>query len=654
MKKLSSTKDQKIAEALEEHLRFEELLSEVSAKLVSLSLDEIDVGIRDTLSRMLNFFDADRVHLTPYLPSDINPETEYFVFRKSFDFSTKNILSDAFKTYIHRSLITGETLIVKQLSDLPDELEQDCLALEKAGIKSIVFIPLKIDDEVRYSLILSTLQKYHPWEEHHIHHIQIIGNLLSQVLNRKIIIENMTEEKAWNEAFWEQIPQILYAFDDKGRLIRWNKNAERVFGYTEQEMKGRLAESFSDPAYHKRVAEAVQKVFTSGEEQIVETVYITKTGRSFPVYGNGKLVTINGKKYLIGLAVDVTELKQAQQKIKQQLKEIQKLKEQLEAENLYLRQELNIQHAFSEIIGESNILKYSLYRLEQVAPTDSTVLLEGETGTGKELFARALHQLSRRKNKPLITVNCAAIPANLFESELFGHVKGAFTGATSNKTGRFELANGGTLFLDEVSEMPLELQAKLLRVLQESEFERVGSTKPIKVDVRVIAATNKNLENEIKEGRFRKDLYYRLNVYPITIAPLRERLSDIPILVEHFVRRFNRKFGKNIETIPKKTIEQMQRYSWPGNVRELENIIERAVILSPSSTLFVEPLRESSFDHNNEFRPLNDMEREYIIKVLEHTYWRVDGPHGAARILDMHPETLRSRMRKLGIVRPRP
>jgi transcriptional regulator with GAF, ATPase, and Fis domain len=355
---------------------------------------------------------------------------------------------------------------------------------------------------------------------------------------------------------------------------------------------------------------------------------------------------------MIGLTIDMSELKDAQKQIEMQLKEIKRLKEQLEAENLYLREELKLSHTFEEIIGESNILKHILYRIEQVAPMDTTVLLKGETGTGKELFARAIHQKSKRHNKPMIAVNCASLPVNLVESELFGHEKGAFTGAMQRQIGRFELADGGTIFLDEIGELPMELQAKLLRVLQAGEFERIGNPKTMKVDVRVITATNCDLEKEILKGRFRKDLFYRLNVYPLSIAPLRERASDIPLLVEHFVKRFNHKLGKNITKVPKKVIDRLKQYDWPGNIRELENIIERAVILSKSSALSVEPLQNGEPNVEDKFNSLADYERKYIEKVLKTTFWRIEGPKGAARILDMNPKTLRSRMQKLGIIRP--
>jgi transcriptional regulator with GAF, ATPase, and Fis domain len=405
----------------------------------------------------------------------------------------------------------------------------------------------------------------------------------------------------------------------------------------------------------KRVIKVVEKIIEDGRERQVEYDFITKSGEIIPFYyGSGKLMEIGGEQYIVGQTVNISEIKQAQEKIAEQLDEIKLLKDQLEAENIYLRHELLETDSYSEIIGESDILKYILYRVEQVAPLDTTVLLEGETGTGKELFARAIHKKSSRHDKTLVTVNCASLPASLIESELFGHEKGAFTGALQKQIGRFELANGGTLFLDEIGEIPLELQAKLLRVLQEGEFERIGNPRTMNVDVRVIAATNRNLEQEILEGRFRKDLFYRLNVYPISIPPLRERISDIPLLVEYFVKHLNQKLGKNITRIPRKVMEQMELYHWPGNIRELENILERAMILSRSSTLTVERLKTPDHASGEKHQTLADLERDYIIKVLDQTLWRINGPKGAARILDMHPETLRSRMKKFDIRRPDP
>jgi formate hydrogenlyase transcriptional activator len=335
------------------------------------------------------------------------------------------------------------------------------------------------------------------------------------------------------------------------------------------------------------------------------------------------------------------------------LSEVERLKSRLQAENIYLQNEINLEHNFENIITNSNAFKKILHQLEQVATTDSTVLIVGETGTGKELLARAIHSLSKRKNRPLIKVDCAALPPNLIESELFGHEKGAFTGAISRKLGRFEIADKGTIFLDEVGEMPLELQTKLLRVLQEREIQRIGCNQTIQVDVRIIAATNRDLENEIRMDNFREDLFFRINVFPIHIPPLRERKEDIPLLVRYFVKKYNAKFGCKIEMIPQNVIDTLQKYHWPGNVRELENIIQRSIILSNNSKLVLGDWIQKNSNGNNHasLESLEENERRYILKILKQTDWRVSGEKGAAKILNVNPKTLFSRMEKLGIHR---
>jgi formate hydrogenlyase transcriptional activator len=339
--------------------------------------------------------------------------------------------------------------------------------------------------------------------------------------------------------------------------------------------------------------------------------------------------------------------------LRKALSEIKIMKEHLEAENVYFRQENKMKNQFENIIGQSDGLKYVLYRVQQVAPGDTTILILGETGTGKELIAAAIHNMSPRKERPLITVNCAALPGNLIESELFGREKGAFTGADSRRMGRFEIANGSTICLDEIGELPLELQGKLLRVIQYSEFERLGSSQTVKVDVRIVATTNRNLEEEVRQGRFRQDLYYRLNVFPITVPPLRLRKDDIPLMVQAFVERYSRKLGKQITKIKDETIKELQDYPWPGNVRELESIIERAVILCPGSVFqLADKLEISSPILKSAMRTLEDTERSQIINILMETKWRIEGKDGAAAILGIHPSTLRARLHKLEIARP--
>ncbi|MFA8434599.1 MAG: sigma 54-interacting transcriptional regulator [Marinifilaceae bacterium] len=347
------------------------------------------------------------------------------------------------------------------------------------------------------------------------------------------------------------------------------------------------------------------------------------------------------------------ERKNAEFQLHEALKEIQVLKDKLQAENTYLQEEIKLDHNFDEIITQSKLFRKILSKVEQVASTDATVLILGETGTGKELLARAIHNISKRRDRALVKVNCAALPSTLIESELFGHEKGAFTGALARKIGRFELANEGTLFLDEIGELPLELQSKLLRVLQEGEFERLGSSKTKKVNVRIIAASNRNLEKEVDNNSFRSDLYYRLNVFPIQSPALRTRKEDIPLLVRHFVRKFGQKMGKSIDKIPLAILHKLDAYNWPGNVRELENVIERAVILSPGNTLQLDDwLPPQSLDKIAEgIGKLDDAIRQHICKTLDHCNWKVSGKNGAAQLLGMKPTTLESKIKKLGIIK---
>lgn len=351
------------------------------------------------------------------------------------------------------------------------------------------------------------------------------------------------------------------------------------------------------------------------------------------------------------------KLEEANVELAKRLKEIETLKNQLQAENKYLQEEIKLNNNFEEIVSKSKVFHRVLQQIEQVASTDATVLILGESGTGKELVARAIHNISNRSKRALVKVNCATLPANLIESELFGHEKGAFTGALERKIGRFELADGGTIFLDEIGELPVELQSKLLRVLQEGEFERLGNPKTMKVNVRVIAATNRHLQTAIEKKEFREDLYYRLNVFPIHCPPLRERKEDIPLLVKHFLKKHEGKMGKKITNVATKVLDALIDYDWPGNIRELENLIERAMILNPGNSLeYGEWLPKTNASAKNEngrpsLQRLEEVEREHIIETLKKVNWKVSGENGAAKILGLNPTTLEARMKKLGIKR---
>jgi transcriptional regulator with GAF, ATPase, and Fis domain len=372
-------------------------------------------------------------------------------------------------------------------------------------------------------------------------------------------------------------------------------------------------------------------------------------------------IDVNRLRIIGEILANAFDRKRRDAELLARLDEIRRLRDRLQAENVSLREEVHSLHDFDEIVGQSRVLRAVLAQVSQVAPTDAAVLLLGETGTGKELVARALHQRSPRSGRPFVRVNCAAIPATLVESELFGHEKGAFTGAVAARAGRFEAAHGGTLFLDEIGEFGIDVQAKLLRVLQDGTFERVGSTRTLRADVRVIAATNRDLERAMAAGRFREDLFYRLNVFPIRLPPLRERREDIPLLVWSVINRRQAGLGRHIDEVPGRVMRALESYDWPGNVRELENVIERALILSPGPTLQVEGLAAGGLARAaaptaaaSPLRRLDAVEHDHIRGVLERCGWRVNGEGNAAEVLGLHPNTLRFRMKKLGIARPHP
>jgi PAS domain S-box-containing protein len=459
----------------------------------------------------------------------------------------------------------------------------------------------------------------------------------------------LESEEQYRDLFAEA--PIGYVKEDlQSRFLTANRAALRILGLKPEEVEGTVGMSLvadtSDA--RQRVREAFASVGRGADTSGV-VLELRRKDDGRPVWVQWWSRPEPNGKYTRTVIVDITERVL-----------VEREKARLQQQNLYLREEINSVHNFEEIIGQSPALTAVLDDVRSVAATDATVLITGETGTGKELIARAIHSSSRRKEKPLIKINCAALPAGLVESELFGHEKGAFTGAIARRVGRFELADGGTIFLDEIGELPADAQAKLLRVLQEREFDRVGGTAPIKVDVRVLAASNRDLLKAVREKTFREDLYYRLSVFPLQLPPLRDRKEDIPPLALFLVNKFAARIGKRIDGIDQETMRRLIAYPWPGNVRELENVIERAVILAAGPTLdigadvlsvHVEPpacgdqIREQP-------ATLEAREREHIQNVLGQTGWVVEGPHGAARILGLHPNTLRSRMKKLGIRRP--
>ncbi|MEQ9618380.1 MAG: sigma 54-interacting transcriptional regulator [Deltaproteobacteria bacterium] len=480
-----------------------------------------------------------------------------------------------------------------------------------------------------------------------------LAEILKIYIERQKADKDMQENEERHRNLVEYSPEGIYVHMN-GKIVYINPAGARLFGAAKpDELIGKSILSLVHPDHVELVKERIRQVEEEGrpEEAKIELKFIRVDGDVIDVKASRTLITYQGKPAVQVATSDITERKRAENALKKALKEVESLKNRLQAENIYLREEIKTEYNFEEIVGEHESIINLLHYIEKVAPADTTVLINGETGTGKELIARAVHNLSARKDRPLVKVNCAAISAGLVESELFGHEKGAFTGAVQQRIGRFELASGGTIFLDEVGELPLDTQVKLLRVLQEGELERVGSSKPIRVDVRVIAATNRNLVDAVREGSFRSDLFYRLSVFPLEVPPLRDRKSDIHLLVNFFISKYSKKLGKKIEGVSKRTIDLFENYTWPGNIRELQNIIERAIVISGGPIIDIE---ESMLEQNIKIQgyqsdKLEDIERSHIKRVLNQTNWAIEGNKGAAKILGMHPSTLRFRIKKLGI-----
>ncbi len=521
-----------------------------------------------------------------------------------------------------------------------------CFAGEEVAFRSWFDLPGWANRfmDVRYSPFFSSGRK--------VSAVVVSAHDITEV---KQLEMKLKESEERFRAFMDNNPASIYIKDENDRHIYGNPAALESVGKRPEEFIGSTTRDFFPPALADRLIELDRKVLEENIARVTEEWRDSAEGDvrwrkdiKFPIKLGPE------KKLLGGIAIDITEIKQSQQELLNAYGEIERLNQKLEQENIYLREEISLQHRYHRIVGQSDVIKAVLSQAEQVATTESNVLILGETGTGKELLAHAIHNLSSRKEKPMLTVNCSALPGTLIESELFGREKGAYTGALTKRIGRFEVADRSTIFLDEISELPLELQSKLLRVLEDGTFERLGSSQTLKVDVRVIAATNRDLAKEVSQGRFREDLYYRLNVFPLTVPPLRERREDIPLIVWAFVKEYGEKMGRRIESIPRNSMQGLQRYSWPGNVRELKKVVERAVILSKGPGLHVEVPEIPESEEPKSIMTLKELEKNHIVKTLEKTKWRVSGEKGAARILDINSKTLFFRMKKLGIRRSEP
>ena len=495
--------------------------------------------------------------------------------------------------------------------------------------------------------------------------------VFNDVSKRRRAERNLNQAYADNKLILEAAGEGIYGLDCEGNTTFVNPSASAMLGYSVEELIGQpmhalLHHTKPDGSHYHKEDCPIYAAFKDGAvHHIEDDIFWRKDSTSFPVSFTSTPIK-KGDKVTGAVVVfkDVTERKQAEEKIQKAYAEIQRMTERLEAENLYLQEEINNEHDFKDIVGQSSAIKQLLQQVELVAPTAASVLITGESGTGKELVARAIHERSDRSERPLIRVNCAAIPAELFESEFFGHVKGSFTGAVKDRAGRFELADGGTIFLDEVGEIPLALQSKLLRVLQEGQYERVGDEKTKKVDVRLIAATNRNLQEEVAAGNFREDLYFRLNVFPVNVVPLRERLDDVPLLAQHFIGMLSRNLKMPEPRLTNGSMKQLQTYSWKGNIRELQNVIERAIILSQGGNLHFDlpgnDIAPTVAHHEQLEEPLIDKtpyteieriarDRQNIIQALELCDNKISGAGGAAELLGIKPTTLASRLKNMDI-----
>jgi formate hydrogenlyase transcriptional activator len=487
---------------------------------------------------------------------------------------------------------------------------------------------------------------------------QLLFNIFAARAAAELARLRMEKELADSEQrfrdLYEEAPIAYVQEDMESRFISANRAAIRILGLTPEQVPGMVGISLvpDTPEAQRRVKEAFASI-GRGTDTSGVVLELRRKDNGKPIWIQWWSKPDPSGTFTRTMFVDITERVLMEQE-----------KARLTAQNIYLQEEIKSVHNFDEIVGQSPALLEVIDKVNRVSQTDASVLITGETGTGKELFARAIHSASRRKDKPLIKLNCAALPSSLVESELFGHEKGAFSGAINRRIGRFELAHGGTIFLDEIGEVPMDVQVKLLRVLQEREFERVGGSEPIKIDVRIIGATNRDLVKAIREGKFREDLFYRLNVFPISLPALRERTGDVPLLTQFLIAKFAARVGRRIDAVGQETMKLLNRYTWPGNIRELENVLERAIILSNGPTLEIDPEifagaanRPAAVDSKPSVGisvsggTLEDVERNHILGVLAQSNWVIEGARGAAKILGLHPNTLRSRMKKLGIRR---
>jgi PAS domain S-box-containing protein len=640
---------------LEEQLGFKTLLSEISTRFINLPADRIDSNIGEAQRRVCELLHLDRSSLWQVCEGDPGKALLTHLHQPpgSPPPPERMNLRDFFP-WIGREVLGGKTVAISKLSDLPPEADRDRENVRAFGTRSDVAVPLSVGEGPVFGVLtFAVIREERSWPETTVMGFKLIAQVFANALVRKRSETALRESETRLSLATEAVGAGLWIMDVDTERVWVSPKSRELFHFApDEEIRYDSYFRAIHPGDRDRVHREVQHAIQSGETLQCDYRIVLPDGTVRWIVSRGQHYrkSTGEPERLMGLSLDITERKGMEERLTENLKEIEALKERLKMENVYLQEEIKLLVEHADIVGQSAAMKKVLSRAEQVALTDSTVLLLGETGTGKDLLARAIHNLSSRKGRPMMTVNCASLPPTLIESELFGREKGAYTGALTRMAGRFEIADGSTLFLNEIGELPLELQGKLLRFLEEGSFERVGSTKPLRVDVRIVAATNRDIEREVKDGRFRQDLFYRLNVFPIVIPPLRERLEDIPLLVRAVVKEFQKKMGKEVESIPKKTMQALQSYSWPGNVRELRNLIEHAMILSGGKTLDI-PVPKRAPSERYAAGSLEDMDRMHVMAALEKTGWRISGQGGAAELLGLKRTTLQAKMKKLGIKR---
>ncbi|MDO9581991.1 MAG: sigma 54-interacting transcriptional regulator [Desulfomicrobium sp.] len=627
-------------------------ISEISARMVKASKEELDDEIQRSLKEALQPLGVDRGGLLQVFEDSPVVHIAYAWYDDGFEPVSKEInLAERYPWAYQLIVVQGKTWAMSRIEDLPPEADVDLRSYRLLGSKSVLSIPLFLGRKISYILTVNALKEERDWPEDIVVHLRLLGEIFVSALQRRVDDYALLEAKERLSLAVESAGAGLLDLDLESGVNWTTDRAREILGLdsglsVKFENTLKLIHPDDKAMFQKVMGEVISKKGQGSiEYRIVLPNGQIRWLRRWVRYHEGFPA---GRPRLLGITLDVTERKQMELQLRAQLQEIERLHGQLEEENSYLRNEVMSFRERKNLHNFGERMQEVLVKVEQVASTECTVLIEGETGTGKEVLANAIHQSSPRSHRMMITVNCAALPAALVESELFGREKGAFTGALSRQVGRFELAHGSTLFLDEIGEMPLETQAKLLRVLQEGEFERLGSPKTIKVDVRVLAASNRDLAVEVSQGRFRRDLYYRLNVFPILMPPLRERREDIPQLVWEFISEFGDRMGKKIRRIAKNDMERLKVHAWPGNIRELRNVIEHAMIVTKGDTLELAHLLVNA-PQDEPVVTLEEMERQHIQRILKVAGNRVRGVGGAAELLAINPSTLNSRMRKLGI-----